>query len=120
MNGERLVQNIKALTVQKGLKMKELLALCGITSGALSQWKSGLTKPHTATLYKIATVLGVTIQDLLEGTEKEIPASPEASGEDAEFLNLYHRATPMMQNLVVKMLREAELFDATQGDDSKE
>lgn len=47
MNGERLVQNIKALTVQKGLKMKELLALCGITSGALSQWKSGLTKPHT-------------------------------------------------------------------------
>ena len=46
MNGERLVQNIKALTVQKGLKMKELLALCGITSGAVSQWKNGLTKPH--------------------------------------------------------------------------
>lgn len=46
MNGERLVQNIKALTAQKGLKMKELLALCGITSGALSQWKSGLTKPQ--------------------------------------------------------------------------
>lgn len=80
MNGERLVQNIKALTVQKGFKMKELLALCGITSGAVSQWKNGLTKPHTSTLYKIATVLGVTIQDLLEGTEKEIPASPEASG----------------------------------------
>lgn len=80
MNGERLVQNIKALTVQRGLKMKELLALCGITSGALSQWKSGLTKPHTSTLSKIATVLGVTIQDLLEGTEKEIPASTEASG----------------------------------------
>lgn len=86
MNGERLVQNIKALAVQKGFKMKELLALCGITSGALSQWKSGLTNPHTTTLYKIATVLGVTIQELLEGTEKEIPASPEASGVEVNHL----------------------------------
>lgn len=70
MDGEKLVQNIRAIAIQKGIQMKDLYIMAGITSGALSQWKSGKTKPHTATLSRIADSLKVTMQELLEGTDK--------------------------------------------------
>ncbi len=120
MNGEKLVQNIKSIAVAKGIKMKDLYPICGVTSGALSQWKSGKTKPHTATLDRIAISLGVSLQDLMEGTEKEIPASADASGEDAEFLIKYHRASPRIQAIVRRILEDAESIDAIPGDDAKE
>lgn len=74
MDGEKLVQNIRAVAIQKGIQMKDLYVMAGITSGALSQWKSGKTKPHTSTLSRIADVLKVTMQELLDGTEKAPPA----------------------------------------------
>lgn len=82
MNGEKLVQNIKAIAVAKGIKMEYLYTVGKVTSGALSQWKSGETKPRVATLSRIADTLGVSMSDLMEGTDsiKETPASTEASG----------------------------------------
>ena len=79
MNGEKLVQNIKSIAVAKGIKMMDLYQQAGFTSGAMSQWKMGLTNPQMSTLTRIANVLGVTLNELLEGTEEE-PASVSADG----------------------------------------
>ena len=86
MDGEKLVQNIRAIAIQKGIQMKDLYVMAGITSGALSQWKSGKTKPHTATLSRIADALKVTMQELLDGTEK---ASPAGEGEGRYEMMVY-------------------------------
>lgn len=77
MDGEKLVQNIRSIAIQKGIQMKDLYVMAGITSGALSQWKSGKTKPHTSTLSRIADALKVTMQELLDGTEKAPPAGED-------------------------------------------
>lgn len=69
MDGERLVQNIRAIAIKKGIQMKDLYVMADITSGALSQWKSGKTKPHMSTLSRISAALTVTVQELLDGTE---------------------------------------------------
>lgn len=98
MNGERLVQNIRAISIQKGIPMKELYVKAGITSGALSQWKTGKTKPHVATLDRVARAMNVTIKELMEGTDTEIPASDSGSGEMEEILQTL-RSRPEMKML---------------------
>lgn len=75
MDGERLVQNIRAIAIKKGIQMKDLYVMADITSGALSQWKSGKTKPHMSTLSRISAALTVTMQELLDGTETAPPAN---------------------------------------------
>jgi hypothetical protein len=95
----------------KGMSRYKLAKEIPCSQASVGNWLNGV-EPTPLMRKRITEILGEL--------PKETPASTEASGEDAEFLNLYHRATPMMQNLVVKMLREAESFDATQGDDSKE
>ena len=104
-------KTLKQLMELKGISRYKLAKEIPCSQASVGNWLNGV-EPTPLMRKRITEILG----ELPE----EIPASPEASGEDAEFLNLYHRATPMMQNLVVKMLREAESFDATQGDDSKE
>lgn len=83
MNGEKLVQNIKAIAVAKGIKMEYLYTVGKVTSGALSQWKSGETKPRVATLGRVADALGVTMSELMEGVDaKEEPASIFTDGRE--------------------------------------
>ncbi len=96
MNGEKLVQNIKAIAVAKGIKMEYLYTAGKVTSGALSQWKSGETKPRVATLSRIADTLGVSMSDLMEGTDsiKETPATEDM----AEVLQAF-RERPEMKML---------------------
>ena len=105
-------KTLKRLMELKGMSRYKLAKEIPCSQASVGNWLNGV-EPTPLMRKRITEILG-------ELPEKEIPASTEASGEDAEFLNLYHRATPMMQNLVVKMLREAESFDVTQGDDSKE
>jgi len=105
-------ETLKRLMELKGMSRYKLAKEIPCSQASVGNWLNGV-EPLPFMKKRITEILG-------ELPEEETPASTEASEGDAEVLNLYHRATPMMQNLVVKMLREAESFDATQGDDSKE
>lgn len=69
MNGELLVQRIKSLAISQGIKMGDLYENCGVTSGAVSQWKTGATNPTTPALQRIADYLHVSLSELIEGTD---------------------------------------------------
>lgn len=45
------------------ISIAALEAEAGIANGTISGWKTG--KPYAETLYKVATVLGCTVEDLL-------------------------------------------------------
>lgn len=106
-------QSLKRRMEARGYTMYRLAKEIPCSQTAVKNWLEG-TMPNQLMRMRIKEILGEFME------ETEIPASTEASGDDSEFLNLYHRATPMMQNLVVKMLKEAESFDATPGDDAKD
>ena len=63
-----LGDRIDAALKEKGAIQAELAAACGITSGAITQWKSGKTKMNAASAIRAAAFLGVTPVWLTEGT----------------------------------------------------
>ena len=57
---------IRAARVAAGISQCELARLMGTTPGAVSQWESGRTKPGIGRLTRLASVLSVTVEELLK------------------------------------------------------
>ena len=56
---------ICALRMRAGLSQFQLGTLVGVSDKAVSKWENGDAKPRIATCYRLADVLGVTINELL-------------------------------------------------------
>lgn len=54
---------------QAGKTQAETAKHLGVTTGAVSQWEKGMTKPSVSRLASLAAYYGCTIEELL--TEKE-------------------------------------------------
>lgn len=77
---------------EKGYKDADISRLTGISKPTLSDWKRGISSPKHDKLIKIAECLGVTIDYLITGEEKEMPLSEQADlwiaiKHDKELLN---------------------------------
>lgn len=74
-----LGENIKQLRKNKGLTQKELGELIGVKAITIRKYESNEREPNFETLYKIADVLEVSINDLLgiEGKVKHIIGNVE-------------------------------------------
>ena len=57
--------NLAALRKRKGLTQAELAVAIGVSTSAVGNWEAGLRRPRYETLLRLASVLGVTIDDLL-------------------------------------------------------
>ena len=69
---------ICALRTGCGLSQFQLGALVGVTDKAVSKWENGDSKPRIATCYRLAKVLGVSINELLSCNQYiTIPARKE-------------------------------------------
>ena len=55
----------------QGLKDADVVKATGITKSTFSDWKSGRSKPKQDKLQKIADFLGVSVDYLMTGEEKE-------------------------------------------------
>lgn len=85
MNGETVVKRIKSMAMSKGIKMQELYEQSGVTSGAVSQWKTGATTPTLDSLQRIADVLGTTVAEII-GEETKKPATDNGDGRSRDGL----------------------------------
>ena len=59
-------RKLKILRVMRGLTQAALARKLGITQGAVSQWEVGNSFPSFPVLRKLADVLGVAVDDLIE------------------------------------------------------
>ena len=66
-------KRIAALRKEKGLTQEELASHMGVSPQAVSKWENDQTCPDISALPKLARLLGVTVDELLEGKE-ETPA----------------------------------------------
>lgn len=63
---------IAELRKEKGMTQEQLGAKLGVNSRSVSRWENGHGMPDISLLLELADVLGVTVQELLEGSRREI------------------------------------------------
>ena len=66
-------KRIGLLRRQKGLTQEELANHMGVSPQAVSKWENDQTCPDISALPKLSKLLGVTVDELLEG-KQELPA----------------------------------------------
>ena len=66
-------KRIAHLRKEKGLTQEELAGHMGVSPQAVSKWENDQTCPDISTLPKLAKLLGVSVDELLEGREN-LPA----------------------------------------------
>lgn len=66
MNGQSFGTIISALRKEKGMTQLDLAREMGVTDKAVSKWERDLSFPDVASLPKLAEVLGVSVDELLE------------------------------------------------------
>ena len=63
---------IAELRKEKGMTQEQLGERLGVNSRSVSRWENGHGMPDISLLLELADVLGVTVQELLEGSRREI------------------------------------------------
>lgn len=70
----KMAQFISTLRKEKQLTQKDLAEQLGVTDKAVSKWERGLNCPDISLLTKLASILGVTPSELLNGERAPSPA----------------------------------------------
>ena len=106
INEKCKVVNLFKLLDEKGITSVQLSKACGVSTGNISDWKSGRATPNANKLSVIADYLETTSGYLLGYTdEKEkSPAGAELSEKDKKLVDAYHKSEPVIQSAVDKLL----------------
>ncbi|HHW94559.1 MAG TPA: helix-turn-helix transcriptional regulator [Mogibacterium sp.] len=67
-------ENIKALRKKKGLTQEQLAGKLFVTRQTVSKWEKGDSVPNADIVSKMASVLDVSVSDLLDLGIKDIPS----------------------------------------------
>lgn len=62
--------NIKRILIKKGMKQRELAKAVGVSAQTISDFINGKHDVAARTLYRIAKVLDVSMEELIEEEEK--------------------------------------------------
>ena len=99
-------QQLKALREEKDISQKELAEKLFVSAQAVSKWEKDKSSPNPETLAKIADILDVSADYLLERTEQqETPIPADGSGRTPEFVQLYERLNEAEQVMIMKQIR---------------
>lgn len=71
MNDYSFGNRLYARRRERGLSQAALAGLLGVTDKAVSKWETGKAKPATATLRKLAELLGMSVDELLVMKEEK-------------------------------------------------
>lgn len=77
MNNEKTGAFIRALRKEKNITQKNLADRLHVTDRAVSKWERGLCAPDIALLEPLATILGVTIAELIAGEHTSGETGPD-------------------------------------------
>jgi transcriptional regulator with XRE-family HTH domain len=68
----RVAASLRSVRRSRGLSQQELAALAGVTASAISQAERAERGLSLATLVRLSTALGITIDELLQGEDPEL------------------------------------------------
>ena len=83
-------KRIAALRKEKGLTQEELAGHMGVSPQAVSKWENDQTCPDISALPKLARLLGVSVDELLEGKQERpaVRVLPPAERKDLKDMML--------------------------------
>lgn len=67
--GVRFPEKLNRLMKDKRLKGKQIAEAIGVSDNAVSRWRNGQTFPRSIELMRLARLLGVTMEWLIEDEE---------------------------------------------------
>ena len=98
MTNKSMGEIISTLRKEKGMTQKELADMLCITDKAVSKWERDLACPDTMTIPKLAEILGISVEELLNA--KSAPAVGGHKG--AAFLfDIILKAIPLAMGIAI-------------------
>ena len=71
ISNRKETMNLKKIRSEKGITQKELATTLGINQNNISRYEAGDREPNLDTLKKLATVLEVTVDELIGDDDDE-------------------------------------------------
>lgn len=99
---------IAALRKEKGMTQLELAEQMGVTDKAVSKWERDLSCPDVASLPKLAQILGVTVDELMQS-----PAPEKKEGNP--LVPLIFRGVALAMGVAVVVLSVLKQIDVYSG-----
>lgn len=97
MENKSMGEIISTLRREKGMTQKQIADQLGITDKAVSKWERDIAFPDTATIPKLAEILGVSVEELLNAK-----AVPTTGHKGAGYLtDLILKAVPIAMGIAV-------------------
>lgn len=102
---------ISSMRREKGLTQRELADKLNITDKAVSKWERDLSFPDTATIPRLAEILGISIEELMNAK-----AAPASSHKGPEYLvNIILKALPLAMGVAVAVISVLGELDVMHG-----
>lgn len=111
MTNKSMGEIISTLRKEKGMTQKEIADRLGITDKAVSKWERDVAYPDTGTIPKLAEILGVTVEELMNA--KSVPATDNKKTDDV--LDLVLKAVPLAMGVAVTVLSILDELPVTSG-----
>ena len=91
---------IAALRKEKGMTQADLARELGITDKAVSKWERDLSCPDISSIPKLAEVLGVTVDELMQSKA----ASKEEKTDAGKIIDMVLKAVPLAMGIALFMV----------------
>ena len=97
MANKSIGEVISTLRKEKGMTQKELADKLNITDKAVSKWERDISFPDTATIPKLAEILEVSVEELMNA--KTVPVSEHKGS--GQIVNIILKAVPAAMGVAV-------------------
>lgn len=111
MTNKSMGEIISTLRKEKGLTQKEVADRLNITDKAVSKWERDLACPDTQTIPRLAEILGVSVEELLNA--KSVPAAGSKGARI--FPDMILKAICLAMGIAVAVLSLLGQLDARSG-----
>ena len=102
---------ISSLRKAKGWTQKNIADELGITDKAVSKWERDVALPDIATIPKLAELLGVSVEELLQAKVSQLPAVREAG----RIVNSILKVVPLTMGVMVPVAMMLDILDVKIG-----
>lgn len=96
-------KNIKELRIEKNMSQKMLADKIGVTQGAVYFWEKEINEPTVGYIIKLATVFGVSIDELLSF---ELQKDNKENTKRVEMMAMFDKLSETQQSLLILTAKE--------------
>jgi transcriptional regulator with XRE-family HTH domain len=103
-NPHDIGERIRKAREDQGMTQDQLAAAVGVSRSAVAQWETGRAGQVTTNLTRVASALGLGVEQLMYGRSKTVPGQTQ-TGDELALLRLYRECTPEDRQLLLRMAR---------------